>query len=808
MAKDSSDDDLGVEDTDSSDAGEDETDGEEDQDDGPLTLSNAVDDTIMPGASSDSPLLLFQVQALLGELRHDPDEMKVIERCVAQLRQALSTMQQRQVTGASIPGFMAAVGVPCEESMPVGPPTRVSIVGSFSTGTSAPSHKVVDVAIEMPDDCLFQKAHLNHRYHARRAMYLAAVSDHLTSTSLPSHTPAPVQSKPSSKRSSSKAAAETPTPAAAAGMFSDQALTNIGDDPRRPALLLHPCLPSAQRSSKTSTPTSPPTTPSLSPATFSLRLLPTASPSAIATAKLGPERNSIRSVSRPIPPTAAAPLSASGTQPPAPAETEKLLPTPHYNASILQDLLMVSHAQALRSAFAKFPRLQDTVLLLKVWAHQHHLSQPCDGLSGPLLSWLAVYLAQCGRLAPAMSSLQMLRLALESLTQPWGLSKGLALAHASPPILGMPPNSPPLKTFKRHCAVVLIGPSGWLNIASSVSAASMRQIQAVARSTITLLSSKTDPVAAFRAALLTPPSPAAAFDYHWRVRVPELDTTTAVDASQPLHQQKPGDVVRRRDLEAKVEALVAAALTDRATLVRVCRQPLAAPAPSPTTHSSPHPESASYSHGVPGLLAQGLAPFQDPGEIWVGAQLDPTSALRPVDIGPAADDLAAAARFRAFWGSVSELRQFQDGKISEAVVWASSPAERHTIPDKIVQYTLGRHLPKGCTVTSSSNALDWSLVADGVHPTEEVAASRALDAALDKLGKQLRGLSGVALKVMSVQPLSGSCRHTSPFSPQPHPLAGGGNASASSASQLLRCMDPVEVLVQLEGSGVWSRLRL
>lgn len=61
MAKDSSDDDLGVEDVDSSDAGEDETDGEEDQDDGPLTLSNAVDDAIMPGASSDSPLLLFQV---------------------------------------------------------------------------------------------------------------------------------------------------------------------------------------------------------------------------------------------------------------------------------------------------------------------------------------------------------------------------------------------------------------------------------------------------------------------------------------------------------------------------------------------------------------------------------------------------------------------------------------------------------------------------------------------------------------------------------------------------------------------------
>lgn len=55
---------------------------------------------------------------------------------------------------------------------------------------------------------------------------------------------------------------------------------------------------------------------------------------------------------------------------------------------------------------------------------------------------------------------------------------------------------------------------------------------------------------------------------------------------------------------------------------------------------------------------------------------------RLVDIGPAADDGKAAAKFQAFWGNKSELRRFQDGKISEAVVWDASPADRHTIPDK------------------------------------------------------------------------------------------------------------------------------
>ncbi len=44
--------------------------------------------------------------------------------------------------------------------------------------------------------------------------------------------------------------------------------------------------------------------------------------------------------------------------------------------------------------------------------------------------------------------------------------------------------------------------------------------------------------------------------------------------------------------------------------------------------------------------------------VLIGVQMDPATALRAVDMGPAADSPQAAA-FRAFWGERAELRRFQ-----------------------------------------------------------------------------------------------------------------------------------------------------
>ena len=68
----------------------------------------------------------------------------------------------------------------------------------------------------------------------------------------------------------------------------------------------------------------------------------------------------------------------------------------------------------------------------------------------------------------------------------------------------------------------------------------------------------------------------------------------------------------------------------------------------------------------------------------------------------------------------------------------------------------------------------------------------------------MKELKELPLKVINVQPLSPAFRGTDPFPPQPHPLAfGAGIGLGQSEDQIPVCPKPLDVLVQLEGSGRW-----
>ena len=243
---------------------------------------------------------------------------------------------------------------------------------------------------------------------------------------------------------------------------------------------------------------------------------------------------------------------------------------------------------------------------------------------------------------------------------------------------------------------------------------------------------------------------------------------------------------------------MARALTTRATLVRALPRALA------------FPDVPPGGSAVAALAAGAATPAGAP--LLVCAVADPVEAQRTVDVGPPADDALAAARFRALWGAKAELRRFADGKIAEACVWEVPPDARHTIPDAAVAALLARHLPAGGAVAGSAGRLDGALAASGGGGggLGDAAAGRAAEAALDKLGRALRGLGDVVLKPVGVQPLSAAARRTAPFVPAPHPLAGGpgGPAAAAAAAEgggrgLPRVLEPLEVMVALEGSGRW-----
>ncbi|MED6181320.1 hypothetical protein PIB30_018258 [Stylosanthes scabra] len=131
-------------------------------------------------------------------------------------------------------------------------------------------------------------------------------------------------------------------------------------------------------------------------------------------------------------------------------------------------------------------------------------------------------------------------------------------------------------------------------------------------------------------------------------------------------------------------------------------------------------------------------------------------AFRIVDIGPNAESKDEALEFRKFWGEKAELRRFKDGRIAESTVWENP-----------------------------------------------VAYSGNLLGAFDLLSKRLRLIEDLPLKVSSVQPLHSAFRFTSVFPPEPHLLAKEKIESLRLNKYVPSCIQPLEVMIQLEGSGNW-----
>eukprot|EP00983_Pelagomonas_calceolata_P073175 1152030-Pelagomonas_calceolata.AAC.19 len=173
---------------------------------------------------------------------------------------------------------------------------------------------------------LHRKAYLNHRYHARRGLYLAAVAAHLRSTKAFR-----------SRRMRWEACQQ---------------------DPSRPVLVLSPPPPS-----QSSSPSKP-----AAPHLFELRLMPCLPPSTFPLVKLAPDRNAVRTVQH-AQPVAGPRETAAQQQQHLSKEREQeaaLLPTPTYNTSVVADCCALLHAALLQCALQANPKLADGLLLLKV----------------------------------------------------------------------------------------------------------------------------------------------------------------------------------------------------------------------------------------------------------------------------------------------------------------------------------------------------------------------------------------------------------------------------------------------------------
>ncbi len=115
----------------------------------------------------------------------------------------------------------------------------------------------------------------------------------------------------------------------------------------------------------------------------------------------------------------------------------------------------------------------------------------------------------------------------------------------------------------------------------------------------------------------------------------------------------------------RITSLLSQALGDRVVLCHITPLPPTTPVHPPSTPKKTNPpmehSSASSSPTNANVdPAEGAPrPWDLPCHFLVSIQLNPSAAMRVLDMGPEATDTTGVGQFRAFWGTRAELRRFK-----------------------------------------------------------------------------------------------------------------------------------------------------
>uniref|UniRef100_A0A8C2FMX2 Nucleolar protein 6 n=1 Tax=Cyprinus carpio TaxID=7962 RepID=A0A8C2FMX2_CYPCA len=198
---------------------------------------------------------------------------------------------------------------------------------------------------------------------------------------------------------------------------------------------------------------------------------------------------------------------------------------------------------------------------------------------------------------------------------------------------------------------------------------------------------------------------------------------------------------------------------------------------------------------------------KDQPPLSIGLLLNLEHALSVLERGPPADN-PKAAEFRQLWGSLSQLRRFQDGAITEAVLWSgNSISHRRFIVLKIINHLLELHadIPKSCIIVAGGQLDDVINHTTGEEESLEVVQS------YDDLSRKLWQLKDLPLSITSVQGAHQALRYTQVFPPVPVRLDYSFFEKKKNRLGLVPkennpcpCyIAPIKVIVHMEGSGKW-----
>ncbi|KAG8383986.1 hypothetical protein BUALT_Bualt04G0070800 [Buddleja alternifolia] len=472
---------------------------------------------------------------------------------------------------------------------------------------------------------------------------------------------------------------------------------------------------------------------------FSLKIIPTA-PSLFTVSKLNLERNNIRSLSQ---------------------------ATPKYNSSILEDMFIEDNAEIIKRTFMGCKELGEALLLLKVWARKSSLCVH-DCLSGFLITVIVAYLASKSgknRINSSMNPMQILRFTLDFIANSKVWDSGLFFHPEGERKISNKDRMAKLESFP----IIICDSFADYNMAFRMSPSGFQELRDEAALVLTCMDKCKG--GGFDEIFMTKIDYPAKYDYCIRLNLKE---------SHDFHDS--GfclDDECWRSYEQKVLSVIDQALRGRTKLIRVIWR---------NTSSE-----CNFENGLSML---------DEEALFIGITIGSMEeAFKQAVMGPSPEDKEKALEFRKFWGDKSTLRWFRDGKIAEVAVWEHEEWEKHLIIKEITEHVLMRHLslPKQ-NIIPIVDQLDFVLRHGNGDP---ISFSKNLLKAYDDLSKHLRLLDDIPLRISSVQPLDSAFRLTSVFPPAPHPLAHEEGIRVKLEKPTATCIQPLEVMIQLEGSGNW-----
>ncbi|KAH8359720.1 hypothetical protein KR093_008614, partial [Drosophila rubida] len=457
-------------------------------------------------------------------------------------------------------------------------------------------------------------------------------------------------------------------------------------------------------------------------------------------------------------------------------DNQTLPATQHYNSNVLFDLTLAQNQTLLQNSFTGRRNFQEGLLLLKVWLRQRQLDVGYSGFSAHILAAYIVYLSQNRLLHQSSSSYQVARTVWNQLANSdW--TQGITLAPQQPQQL-------PLSTVAGYFDVCFMDVTGYFNLCANLPLAVYKSVCAEAKLAVELLNDIK--VNSFTHIFMQKSPLYSRMDNFLKI-------TNAASVDQLLQLHVPPEI--KYDYANYAYPQLFKLLTD--LLQKGLGQRVHAILPLEVPSS---PWSVDTKAPV---IGRGLQ---------LGLILDPEHAYEVLDKGPSAnDDPDGAAEFRKFWGEKSNLRRFQDGSITEAVVWGAAtdaPSRKRAIVKQIVLHLLEHQLQlEANDVQYVAGELD---VVYSLTPSFKIAKlqtklklEQETDAealtphvihCYDALARQLHNLGDLPLEIVSISGISPVFRYCEPEPTLPQSRMIGERMHASQV---------LDVIIQLGPSGKW-----